>query len=396
MADCHIGGWRDPRMNELGLRSFKEAVRIALERKAQFILISGDLFNTSLPAIDRLKAVVRVLKGLAKNGIPVYIIAGSHDFSPTGKTMIDVLEEAGLVRNVVRGEVEDGVLRLRFTSDPSGAKITGMIGKKGTLERGYYEKLDRSSLESEEGFKIFMFHTALTEFKPAELEGMDSAPLSLLPKGFDYYAGGHVHYVFKTDEPGYGTIAYPGPVFPNNFAEMEKLKCGSFNMYEEGKVETVRIVLHPVVAVSMGCENMTPEEVDRKLSSLLEGKEVSGAIVLIRLAGRLAGGSTADLKLKSIFDRAYERGAYFVARNTTALTSPEFEEISVSEQSVEQLEAKLIREHLGQKELPGIEEEQATRSLLASLDSDKAEGETRETFERRLMTEAFKILNVEK
>ena len=34
-----------------------------------------------------------------------------------------------------------------------------------------------------------MFHTALTEFKPEELDSMESQPLSLLPKNFDYYAG---------------------------------------------------------------------------------------------------------------------------------------------------------------------------------------------------------------
>ena len=48
------------------------------------------------------------------------------------------------------------------------------------------KELDLKNLEEEEGFKIFMFHTALTELKPKNLERMDSAPISLLPKGFDY------------------------------------------------------------------------------------------------------------------------------------------------------------------------------------------------------------------
>ena len=32
--------------------------------------------------------------------IEVYVIPGSHDFSPSGKTMLDVLENSGLVINV--------------------------------------------------------------------------------------------------------------------------------------------------------------------------------------------------------------------------------------------------------------------------------------------------------
>lgn len=96
------------------------------------------------------------------------------------------------------------------------------------LEKSHYKSLLKKELEQEKGFKIFMFHTALTEFKPEELESMESQPLELLPKNFDYYAGGHVHYVFNKKEPGYGVIVYPGPLFPNSFSEFEKLENGGF------------------------------------------------------------------------------------------------------------------------------------------------------------------------
>ena len=75
----------------------------------------------------------------------------------------------------------------------------------------------KEALEKEEGFKIFMFHTALTELKPKELDKMDSAPVSFLPRNFDYYAGGHVHIVKEASLDGYKNIVYPGPLFPNNF-----------------------------------------------------------------------------------------------------------------------------------------------------------------------------------
>jgi DNA repair exonuclease SbcCD nuclease subunit len=189
-------------------------------KRADFILISGDLFNTSVPEISVLKDVVRKLKELQEKGIPVYVIAGSHDFSPSGKTILEVLEEAGLCRNVVKGKVVDKKLRLEFTTDRTGAKICGMIGRKGMLERSYYENLDKEALEKEEGFKIFMFHTALSELKPKSLEKMESSPVSFLPEGFDYYAGGHVHIVRHSDLPGYRNIVYPGPLFPNNFRSL--------------------------------------------------------------------------------------------------------------------------------------------------------------------------------
>src|SRR3989338_6634094 len=138
LADCHIGSWREPKLREVNAKAFIKAMDLCIEKNVDFIIISGDLFNTSLPAIDNLKTAVKKLKEIKNKNIPVYIIAGSHDFSPSGKTMLDVLEEAELFINVARGEEKDGKLRLKFTVDPkTGAKITGLLGKKGTLEKCY-------------------------------------------------------------------------------------------------------------------------------------------------------------------------------------------------------------------------------------------------------------------
>ena len=118
------------------------------------------------------------LKKLKDSEIPCYIIPGSHDYSPSGKTMLDVFENAGLVINVVK--FNDN--KLEFTEDKSGVKITGLFGKKAGLEKGYYELLDRNNLENEAGKKIFMFHTTLTEFKPEHLAMISSEPAAILPK----------------------------------------------------------------------------------------------------------------------------------------------------------------------------------------------------------------------
>src|SRR3989338_10614216 len=93
-ADVHIGSWRDPRLANASTEAFLKSADMCFEKNADFILISGDFFNTSLPSIDNLKDVVKKLKETNDRGIPVYAIAGSHDFSPTGKTILDVLENA--------------------------------------------------------------------------------------------------------------------------------------------------------------------------------------------------------------------------------------------------------------------------------------------------------------
>src|SRR3989338_890452 len=222
LADVHLGGWSEPKMTELNDATFAKAIDICIQEAVDFVIVAGDLFNTSFPGVERLKTAIEKFRLLQKQGIRVYYIAGSHDFSPSGKTMLDVIEKAGLGVNVARGMVNGaGELKLHFTQDlPTGVKITGMVGKKGMLDTQYYEVLERESLEREPGFKIFCLHTALTELKPEGYEEMDAAPLSLLPKGFNYYAAGHVHVRQVRDFPDYGKVVFPGPLFPNNFKEL--------------------------------------------------------------------------------------------------------------------------------------------------------------------------------
>src|SRR3989344_6736690 len=95
LSDVHIGGWREQKLRELNLLTFKKAIEISINENVAFVLISGDLFNTSLPPIDLIKEVASELEKLKRHDIEVYLIPGRHDFSPSNKTMIDVLENSG-------------------------------------------------------------------------------------------------------------------------------------------------------------------------------------------------------------------------------------------------------------------------------------------------------------
>src|SRR4030043_483171 len=124
MADCHIGAWNDPKMRQASIKAFERAVDICIKEGVDFVLIAGDLFNTSLPGIDSLKATVKKLRELKENDITVYVIPASHDFPPSGKTMLEVLEEAGLVINVSKGDFSNEKIVLKFTTDKkTGARI---------------------------------------------------------------------------------------------------------------------------------------------------------------------------------------------------------------------------------------------------------------------------------
>ncbi len=397
IADCHIGGWRDPKLRNVGALAFEKAIDACVEKDVDFVIVSGDLFNTSLPSVDGLKMVVKKLRQLSNRSIPVYLIAGSHDFSPSGKTMLDVLEGAGLFVNVAKGEEVEGRLKLNFTVDSkTGAKITGLLGKKGGLERGYYEALMKEGLEKEEGYKIFLFHSLLSELKPKSLEKVDSHPLSLLPKNFDYYAGGHPHIVTNAKMDGYGTIAYPGPLFPNNFRELEELSSGGFYVVEDGVLEFEPVQIYNVFNIKVDAEHKAPKQVSEEIMDHITGKEFNDTIVTIRVSGILESGKPSDIDFKGIFEKLYEKSAYFVMKNTNALVSKEFEEIKIDAKDVEDVEERIIKEHIGQINVEGIGDKEVfvTKELMRVLSDSRIEGEKVADFEIRVREDMEKVLGV--
>ena len=201
IADCHIGSWRrDKILNSISKKYFIKAIDVMLDEKVDFVLIAGDLFDSAVPNIDSIKVVVEQLKRLKDNNISVYFIAGSHDFSPSGKTMLDVLEKADLGKNVFKYDKIDEKLKLNvFIENKTNTAIVGLLGKKGALEKKLYANLYKDHFKNIDGFKIFMFHSALDELKPSEMKEVEAMPITMLPEGFDYYAGGHVHIVEKKD-----------------------------------------------------------------------------------------------------------------------------------------------------------------------------------------------------
>lgn len=387
-SDCHIGGWREPKLRELGIKTFETAIQIAIQENVGFILISGDLFDTALPQIELLKETASILANVKEFDIPIYIIPGSHDYSVSGKTMLDVLEKAGLVENV--SKLQDN--QLVIVQDRTGTKIAGFHGRKGQLETYDYEKIDFTNLEKEPGFKIFMFHSLLNELKSGSFDHVEGADLSILPKGFNYYAGGHPHFIRAVPLEGYGTIAYPGPTFPNNFKELEELHYGGFYLVEtfngELKTKHIQVKLKEVQNHFINAQDKSAQEVEQILLSL---KNYEDKILTIRIEGTLKEGKPSDINFNKINQHLSQ--AYLILKNTSKLTAKEYApDIQTQENNIENIETELIQKNLSKK----IQNEEVLiNNLIQTLDKEKQEGEKNQDFELRISKEGFKTLEIE-
>ena len=134
LADCHLGSWRQEELQKLNFQSFKTILERCIQEEVDFILISGDLFDSAYPPIEILKDSFAEFKKIHDAKIPVYLIAGSHDFSASGKTFLDVLEKAGFCKNIENWEMqEDGRIKL-LPHMHGDIAIYGYPGKKSGME----------------------------------------------------------------------------------------------------------------------------------------------------------------------------------------------------------------------------------------------------------------------
>lgn len=397
IADIHIGGWKEDKLNVMSTLALDRAIEKCISEHVAFVIIAGDLFNTALPNIDLIKEVSKTLNKLKEHEIECYIIPGSHDFSPSGKTMIDVFENSGLVINVMKTERSEDSLKLKFTTDKTGVKLTGLYGKAMGLEKLDYEILDKTNLESKQGFKIFLFHHIINEYKPKGMEMVEGLDLDKFPKGFDYYAGGHPHVIFDSNPEEFGLVTYPGALFPNNFSELETYKGGGFYIVEvhNNDITNLRhefIELKKVETLKLNVDGKTSSEAEEFIIQEVSKLDSKDKIITLRIKGSLSSGKVSDINFNEIFDKLED--AYIVLKNTNKLQTKEIQELEIESTDIDKVEDSLIEEFSKQDSKLEFTKESLS-DLKEVLAEEKLEGEKNADFERRLEKNLIKTLNLE-
>jgi DNA repair exonuclease SbcCD nuclease subunit len=407
VADCHLGAFRDPVLRTLSLQAFEQAMDRCVAAQVAFIVISGDLFHANLPDMAVVNRAVRKMRAIRDAGINLYVIYGSHDFSPNETSVVDLLASAGLFQKIVKGAVRDGKLRLTVFTDPTTkARLVGISGRSVGLERKYFEVLDRAALEREAGFKIFAFHTALDELKPAAVAQMESMPMSYLPRGFDYYAGGHLHTRVEAQVAGYGAVRYPGALFGYNFRDLEQNAKGGtpgfFLVTFDDRVRDVEFVTVPVceyLFFEYDAANQNAHTANETLTQRVKALPVDGKLVLIRVRGELSGGKTADIQFHQLRSILRQNGARYVNINRYALSSKEYVAIRVAGDDVHEVEATMLRENIGAVSVaaPGLKGDQGVRTAVALLEAlrhDKKTAELKKAYDDRMVHAAVETLRL--
>lgn len=403
IADVHLGYQKSEALKEVERDIFTRIVDECVARKVNFVLVCGDLFHVNIPHMETNVHAFEQFHRLRKAGIPVYAVYGSHDFSPTAKSIIDLLQASDLITKVTAIDEGDGV-NLKFVTDPkTGAKIVGLPGLKAGRDIDLYENLDREPLEAEEGFKIFMFHGAIRELIRQSSPSMDSMPLSMLPRNFSYYAGGHIHTHTYEEYPNYPRVVYPGTPFSGYSNDLEENARGQSRGFvvvdfdeKVSNVEFVEIKAAKYEIIDICCKNKKASSVNSQLQDEVHKANAKSKIVVIKIAGELATGKTADVDVTAARAELRRAGALDIIVHKNQLTSMDYNITAVKGSTREEIVHNIFAENVDnvktrREELAGEAGVSLAESLLSELEQPKLENENNETYERRV---AYRVLGI--
>jgi DNA repair exonuclease SbcCD nuclease subunit len=308
-------------------RAFERMIRLAIERRVDFVLIAGDLYDGDWRDYNTGLHLARELGRLRDAAIPVFIIAGNHD---AANKMTRALRLPPNVR--VLSEVRPETVRL----DDLGVAIHGQSFARAAVTENLVERYPAAV----PGWaNIGLLHTGLTG-----LEGHERyAPCTgddLRSRGYDYWALGHIHTRGApcADLP----VAFPGNLQGRHIRESGAKGCLLTTLGSDGAVEqefqrldVVRWERGRVDATDLTAEADLLDRVAEVLDDLLrsEPDRLLAVRVIVHGASSLHDRLHADpdryvaevrnLALERGVDRLWIEKVEFQTRNARAIAVPD-------------------------------------------------------------------------
>lgn len=295
MADSHLGFKHlglDEREEDL-YEVFEKTIDKIIELDVDFVIHSGDLFNSAKPTPSTLLVFQKQLFKLNEAGIPFYAIAGNHDSKPRKNFMPPILLFEDLGANIIstnRAYEEKGIF------------ICGMQYSNSTKKKALVKFLKKLSEFSEKHDKsILVLHQGIDKTLP---KGEYELELDEIPKNFNYYAMGHIHDYFEQDY-GNGKLVYPGSMEMHNSLDAGKELTKGFCVVDLTDDEPVVEKINVELPRKYFNEKIEYENFDNELNALKEkimSEERKPLLDLQILGGDFISSDIYDIISESIGD----------------------------------------------------------------------------------------------
>jgi len=253
-------------------RAFQSVIKYAIDHKAEFILISGDLFhkrNINAPTYLQAYKVLLELRERSPS-TQVYAIEGNHDlaFHQDGKSWLEILNSQGLLR-LIRLKEADGVKLMGDHVELENIRIFGVkyIGSNTTSSiQQIADEIKKIEAASGEKFTILMMHFGLEgQVKQSEAGEIPYSSLMPLKEVVDYLALGHYHMQYEMD----GWIFNPGSIEMISMNEYG-LPKGFYHIKDSG-AKLITPVTRSIRRIKLDISGIeTPDALYSSIQTLLE------------------------------------------------------------------------------------------------------------------------------
>ncbi|CDZ37212.1 DNA repair exonuclease [Neorhizobium galegae bv. officinalis] len=275
-ADLHLGSpfqglaLKDAAIAELFIeasrRAFSGLVDQAVERKVDFFIVAGDVYDGDWKDNKIGLFFNREVARLERAGIPVFLLKGNHDAESV------ITKTITLPKNVSEFPV----------NKPGSFKLDHLkvaLHGQGFAERSAVENLSLAYPKPEQGwFNIGVLHTSLTGREPHA----PYAPCSvedLRSRGYDYWALGHVHdFEIVAEDP---LAVFPGNLQGRSIRE-QGAKGAVLVTVEDGRITHERIITDS----ARFAELVVLVEPDDNIPAILRRTESALEDVVERMEGR--------------------------------------------------------------------------------------------------------------
>lgn len=251
-------------MRKAPFQSFQKIVDKAIENKVDFVLLSGDLYNTQKINIQAQSIFIKQLQRLTQVDIPIFLIRGNHDYL-TKETRTLTLP---LPENVYTYSEEVTSYTIKTKSNKkiavSGFSYESQWVHKRKVEE-YPNRLENVDMH------IGMLHgdeesitSGVGNYAPFTID-------ELKQKNYDYWALGHIHE--RQQLSTHPLVIYPGNIQGLHKNETGEKGCLLIEWSERGEkitfIPTAPIVWEQVSIDLLGIKNITQliERMQQKIAT---------------------------------------------------------------------------------------------------------------------------------
>lgn len=253
LSDLHIG----KKINEFSMTDdqdyiLKQISDICISEKADGVMISGDIYDKSVPPSEGVGVFGTFLSRLTSHNIKVFIISGNHDSAERLSFACDILTSGGVyIAPPYSGSVSsvcadgDTVIYMLPFIKPAAVRQYFTDSSIGSYNDAVSAVLSNIRIDSSK-CNILMAHQFVvpsldSDADAANVGGVEYVDSALFDK-FDYTALGHLH---KSGRVGKECVRYCGTPLRYSFSDTTD-KSVTVLETSPGRVEISEIPLHPL------------------------------------------------------------------------------------------------------------------------------------------------------